>query len=237
MESPFLLYHKIDRPTPDVRIRGAYTSPARFERQLSYLKRNGFNFLTASEMVDHYIGENRFPDRTFCVTFDDGWKDNYTNAFPILKRLGVAATVFLVPACVGRTTARVTAEGEGPREHLSFEDIREMSREGIEFGSHSMNHKLMDRIGEHEIESEVGESKRSIEDMLQRDCRVFAYPAGFHTPFAREAVKRAGYIAGFSTVYGSNDYLDLFAVNRTEILRRHGFPFRFARRVRSVFAD
>jgi peptidoglycan/xylan/chitin deacetylase (PgdA/CDA1 family) len=235
VESPVLLYHKIDRPTPDVKIRGAFTTPRRFERQLSYLKRNGYRFSTASAIGDYFANEGSFPERTVCLTFDDGWKDNYTNAFPILKKLNIPATIFLVPSCIGKNTTMVTAEGEGPREHMSADDIREMDRDGIEFGSHSMNHRLMDQIDASEVETEVGDSKRFLEDMLQRECRVFAYPAGFHTAVARDAVRRAGYHAGFSTVYGSNDEPDLFALNRTEILRRHGYPFRFARRVRSIF--
>lgn len=236
MESPVLLYHKIDRPTPDVKIRGAFTTPARFERQLSYMKRNGFRFSTASRFVDHYLSEGRFPERTLCLTFDDGWKDNYTNAFPILKKLEIPATIFLVPTCIGENTTKVTAEGEWPRQHMSADDIRAMSHDGIEFGSHSMNHKLLDQTPEDEVTFEVTESKRVLEDLLQKECRVFAYPAGFHTDAAREAVRHAGYVGGFTTVYGSDDEPDVFALNRTEILRRHGYPFRFPRRIRSIFA-
>lgn len=237
MESPFLLYHKIDRPTPDVKVRGAYTSPHRFERQLSYLKRNAFRFMNASQMIDHYRSEGRFPDRTLCLTFDDGWKDNFTHAFPVLQKFGIPATIFLVVTCLGERSTKVAAEGEGPREHMSTDNIREMARAGIEFGSHTMNHLLFNRSTEQEIENEVGESKKWIENMLQKECRVFAYPAGFHTEFARDAVRRAGYIAAFSTVYGDNDHQDLFALNRTEILRRHRYPFRFPKRIRSIFAD
>jgi len=236
VKSPVLLYHKIDRPTADVKIRGAFMSPRRFGRQMSYLKARGFVFYTASGFADHYTEFGHFPARAVCLTFDDGWKDNYTNAFPVLQKLDIPATIFLVPACIGAVTARVTAEGEGEREHLSLSDIREMSKAGIEFGSHSMNHKLFDRITDDEIEAEVVGSKSYLEDVLQKDCRTFAYPAGFFTPFARETVKRAGYTAAFSTVYGPDDNADIFAMNRTEILRRHGYPFQFPKRIRSIFA-
>ncbi|MBA3351324.1 MAG: polysaccharide deacetylase family protein [Blastocatellia bacterium] len=235
MNSPVLLYHKIDRPTPDVRIRGAFTSPRRFERQMSYLVRSGYRFFSASAMAGHYLELGGFPDKCVCITFDDGWKDNYTYAFPILKKFQIPATVFVVPSCVGTTTAMVTAEGEGSREHMSEEDIREMSASGIEFGSHGMNHKLFNRIDTGEVESEVSESKNYLEDLLQQDCRVFAYPAGFFTEFSQSVVKRAGYIAAFTTVYGRADNSDVFALNRSEILHRHGYPFRFARRIRSIF--
>jgi peptidoglycan/xylan/chitin deacetylase (PgdA/CDA1 family) len=234
VSGPTLLYHKIDRPAADVKIRGAYTLPRRFAKQIAYLKKTGVKFYTAAGLVDAFIENGRFPENAVCLTFDDGWKDNFENAFPILKQFNVPATIFLVPACVGMTTDRVTAEGEGPREHLSKEDIREMAAWGIDFGSHSMNHKLFDRISPEEIVAEVGESKAYIEDLLQKECRTFAYPAGFFTDIAKTAVKTAGYTAAFSTVYGSNGGHDLFELNRTEILRRDGFPFRFARKVRRL---
>ena len=235
MNNPVLLYHKIDRPTPDVKVHGAYTSPRRFERQMSYLKRKGFTFYTASAMTDFYSDHGHFPEKGVCITLDDGWKDNYTCAFPILQKFEIPATIFLVPACVGRVTDLVTAEGEAPREHMSADDVREMSAAGIEFGSHSMNHKLFDRTEPAEIEAEVTESKKYIEDLVQKDCRVFAYPSGFFTEFAKDAIRRAGYSAAFSTVYGPDDASDIFALNRSEILRRHGYPFRFAKRVRSIY--
>lgn len=234
MNVPVIAYHKIDRPSADVRIRGAYTAPGRFSKQIAYLKRRGCDFYTASELVKSYSENGRFPANAICLTFDDGWKDNYTNAFPILKQFGVKATIFLVPSCIGQTTDQVTADGEGAREHLSENDIREMSAFGIEFGSHSMNHKLFDRITKAEIEFEVNESKKHIENLLQKECDVFAYPAGFFTDFAKSAVKDAGYYAAFSTVYGSDEETDVFELNRLEILRRDKFPFRFSRKVGSI---
>lgn len=235
VKCPTIQYHKIDQPTPDVKIRGAYMAPRRFARQMSYLKRNRFSFYTASEFVTFFTENGHFPERGICLTFDDGWKDNYTNAFPVLKELGIKATIFLIPTCVGTITDRATAEGEGPREHLSEENIREMSASGIEFGSHSLNHKLFDRIEDAEIEEEVIESKKSIENLLQKDCRVFAYPAGFYTPFAQSAIKSAGYIGAFTTIYGPEPEPDIYALNRSEILRRYGRPFQFPKRIKSIF--
>ncbi|MEJ7849328.1 MAG: polysaccharide deacetylase family protein [Pyrinomonadaceae bacterium] len=235
MNTPVLIYHKIDLPTSDVKIRGAYTAPKKFERQINYLKKNGFLFYTASELVAQYSDHGEFPKKSIALTFDDGWKDNYLNAFPILKRYGVKATIFLVPASIGKTTDLVTADGEGEREHLTEADILEMSADGIEFGSHSMNHKLFHQITPAEIEYEVWESKKHIENLVQKPCTVFAYPAGFYTDFAKEALEKAGYEAAFSTVYGPELETDLYALNRTEILRRDGYPFRFGRKIRAMF--
>lgn len=232
MQAPILIYHKIDIPDRGVLVRGAFTAPARFARQMSYLKKRGFVFYTASELIEHYLDHGNFPPRAVALTLDDGWKDNYTNAFPILTKLGIKATIFLVPSCIGKTSAAVVASGEAPRKHLSREDILEMSENGIEFGSHSVNHKHLDKVSPEEISFEVTESKRLIEDLLQKPCKTFCYPAGFFNDDAKKAVKDAGYIAAFSSIYASRESLDLFALNRIEILRRDRVPFRFRRKVK-----
>lgn len=235
MNSPFLLYHKIDFPTADVKIRGAYTAPKRFAKQIKYLLRNKFNFHTASEMIGHFTNYGEFPAKSIAITFDDGWKDNCLNAFPILNKYGVKATIFIIPSCIGQTTAKVTADGEGVREHLSENDIIEMSKGGIEFGSHSLNHKLFHQISDEEIAEEVKESKKQIENLLQKDCKMFAYPAGFFTEKAKTIVEEAGYLSAFSTVYGETENVDLYAVNRTEILRRDRMPFNFSKKIKLIF--
>ncbi len=231
---PVLLYHKIDHPTPDVKIRGAFTSPRRFAKQMSYLKKQGFTFYTASELVKHYREHGEFPTKGVSITFDDGWKDNFIHAFPVMRGLGIKATIFLVPAMIGKTSDQVTAEGEGPREHLTAENIVEMSRHGIEFGSHSLTHLLLNKASAEEINREVTESKKQIEELVQKSCDVFAYPAGFFTGEAKKTVSDAGYIAAFTTVYGDANDADLFELNRVEILRRDGRPFQFGRKIKSI---
>jgi len=234
MKSPFLLYHKIDKRTPDVKIGGAFTSPRSFERQIRFLKKHGIKFLTASEMVAYYVEQRRFPERTVCVTFDDGWKDNYTNAFPILKKYGVPATIFIVPSVLGETTDSITADGEGPREHMSVADVQAMAAAGIEFGSHTMHHKLLHQAADKEAEDEIRLSKSAIEAIAQKECRTFAYPAGFVTEYAAKCAVEAGYRAAFTTTYGRDDGQDLFRINRTEILRRDAYPFQFSKKIKLV---
>lgn len=232
---PVLAYHKIDLPTPDVKIRGAYTSPQRFRKQMSYLKRRGFVFYTAGKLIKHYRENGTFPEKGIAVTFDDGWKDNYVHAFPVMRELGIKATIFLVPSVIGQTSDVIVADGEDAREHMSRENIIEMSRHGIEFGSHSLNHVHLHKASAEEVEREVTESKSQIENLTQTSCEVFAYPAGFFNDIAKEKVENAGYIAAFSTVYGSDESLDLYALNRVEILRRDRMPFRFAKKITSIF--
>jgi peptidoglycan/xylan/chitin deacetylase (PgdA/CDA1 family) len=231
MQVPVLLYHKIDKPAKDSLVRGGFTPPTRFEKQLAYLKRQGFIFYTASEMIEHYRERGAFPTNGITLTFDDGWKDNYTNAFPILRRLGVKATIFLVPSCIGQVSDKALAKGEGAREHLTREEILEMAGHGIEFGSHSLNHRLLHELPIEEVKFEVLESKHQLEELLQKPCKVFAYPAGFFNDEVRAFVEASGHVGAFTTHYGPDDRPDPYALNRIEILRRDRFLFQFARKV------
>jgi peptidoglycan/xylan/chitin deacetylase (PgdA/CDA1 family) len=228
---PVMIYHKIDRPGPGARLRGAFTPPERFERQMRFLKKRGFTFTTASALIEHFREHGSFPVKSIAVTFDDGWLDNYTNAFPILERLDVKATIFLVPSCLGQTTAKVVGDGEPPRAHMTREQVLEMSKYGIEFGSHTLNHRPLNQVSGTELRSEVVEAKAQIEDLVQKPCKVFAYPAGFCTDEAKQVVEGAGHIAAFSSTYGPADPLDLYALNRTEILHRDRFLFQFGRKL------
>ncbi len=230
MQIPVIQYHKIDKPGRGVLVRGGFTPPARFARQMAYLKKCGFSIYTASELSGFYLENHVFPPNGIAVTFDDGWKDNYINAFPVLKRFGIKATIFIVPTCIGKSSSKVMAEGEGEREHLSREEILEMSDAGVEFGSHSMNHKLLDRASPDDVKFEVEESQLHIEDLLQRPCKTFAYPAGFYSDTSQRIVENAGYLAAFSTVFGPQDAIDLYAINRVEILRRDRFLYQFKRK-------
>ncbi|MGH9882960.1 MAG: polysaccharide deacetylase family protein [Pyrinomonadaceae bacterium] len=236
MSAPFLLYHKIAEVPPDARIRGSYTPPRRFARQMAFLKREGVTFYTASEMIEYFRAHNAFPPNGLAITFDDGWKDNYESAFPILREFGIKATIFLITSCIGKISGKAQSEGENRRAHLSAEDILEMSQHGIEFGSHTLNHKLLHQVSTSEIEFEVVESKRQIESLLNKPCKTFAYPGGHLTPGARRLVEDVGYAAAFTTIYGATDHLDLFALNRTEILRRDRFIFQYARKIRPLMS-
>ncbi|MGI8918795.1 MAG: polysaccharide deacetylase family protein [Pyrinomonadaceae bacterium] len=232
MLPPLLLYHKISKPRRDSKVRGAFTPPQRFRRQLTYLKQHGFKFYTASELIKHFQSHGNFPERALALTFDDGWQDNFTNAFPVLKELEIKATIFIIPSSIGQmSTDATTPAGDRGYPHLSREEILEMAKAGIEFGSHTMSHAWLNQLPESEVKSEIETAKREIENLVQQPCWTIAYPAGYFSDAARRSAQEAGHIAGFSTIYGPTDPLDLFALNRLEVLRRDRFNFQFARKL------
>jgi len=234
---PVIQYHKIDEPPSGALVRGGYTPPKRFARQMLYLKKSGFVFYSASELIEYFRERGSFPPQGITVTFDDGWRDNFIYAFPVLRQLGIKATIFLVSSCIGGVSSKAQAEGESGREHLSREEILEMSSYGVEFGSHSLNHRHLHELSLSEVRLEVEESKRQIEDMLQKPCKVFAYPAGYFSEDAQRVIENAGHIGAFSTVYGPANDFDLYALNRIEILRRDRFLFQFARKVNPLRSE
>src|SRR5262245_36613546 len=189
-----LLYQKMHSFHSDSSLRGPSTPPALFPGLLAFLTRQRIVCSTASELIEYFRENRSFPPNGLAITFDDGWKDNYEKAFPILRRYDVKATIFLVSSCVEEISTKAVAEGESARAHLSREEVIEMSRHGIEFGSHTVNHRLLNQLSLEEAKFEVEESKRQIENLLDKPCRAFAYPAGFLTEDVQRVVERAGYI-------------------------------------------
>ncbi|MDX6611974.1 MAG: hypothetical protein QOD75_1160 [Blastocatellia bacterium] len=234
MVIPVIQYHKIDTPAADSLVRGGFTPPRRFARQMIWLKNAGFVFYPASELIAHYRQHGDFPENGITLTFDDGWQDNYTNAFPLLRQLGIKATIFIVPSVLGTQSTKALAKGEGPRAHLTREQVQEMSSYGIEFGSHSLNHRLLHELSAAEVKVEVEEAKQQIEELTQKPCLTFAYPAGFFTDEAKKIIRGAGHTAAFTTTYGPGGQIDLYALNRIEILRRDRFLFQFGKKVESL---
>ena len=101
-------------------------------------------------------------------------------------------------------------------------------------GIASLNHRLLHELSSAEVRTEVVEAKKQIEELTQRPCATFAYPAGFFSEAAKAIIKDAGHTAAFTTFYGPNDHIDLFALNRTEILRRDRFQFQFRKKVEAL---
>jgi peptidoglycan/xylan/chitin deacetylase (PgdA/CDA1 family) len=137
------------------------------------------------------------------LVFDDGFRDFYTAAYPLLRRHGFSATINLPTAFIG--PSHRTFKG---RECLSWAEAQELQREGIEFGAHTVNHPRLAFLPWNEVRSEVFDSKKEIEDQLGVPVRTFAYPYDypqsdhrFCTHF-REVLAQAGFESSVTTIVG-----------------------------------
>jgi peptidoglycan/xylan/chitin deacetylase (PgdA/CDA1 family) len=186
---PVLMYHRICDLTPrEARsplLCDLTVAPADFARQMSYLVENGFTLLLARE-VEEAVREGRpLPEKAVAVTMDDGYKDNFEQAFPILRRYGLPATIFLVTSTVG--TAR----------HLSWDDIAIMHQAQIGYGSHTVHHADLTLLPMEQLDFELRESRRVLEEALVERITAVAYPAGKYNRTVAARAEAAGYLAGW----------------------------------------
>jgi peptidoglycan/xylan/chitin deacetylase (PgdA/CDA1 family) len=129
-------------------------------------------------MRDCLCRKKPFPDRSLVITFDDGYQSVYSEAFPLLQRYGMSATVFLTVGEKGMATAAGRLPSLSGHSMLSWHEIREMQRWGIVFGSHTLTHPDLARLPLGQVEAEMSDSKAIIEDALSVSVTCFAYPYG-----------------------------------------------------------
>lgn len=191
---PVLTYHRVNNNTiggsvPTVTVES-------FKKQMDFLKKHGYTTITVDEFYSYYDGERAaLPKKPVLITFDDGWDDNYRNAFPILRENNFKATVFLA-------TGRI-----GTGEYLTWEEAKEMSKYGISFGGHTRSHVNLKRLSDEEAFNEIKGSLEDIELNLGMRPESFCYPygGGDLSPRIQRLVKDAGYkIAFASHNYGIN---------------------------------
>ncbi|HHZ91981.1 TPA: polysaccharide deacetylase family protein [Candidatus Poribacteria bacterium] len=132
------------------------------------------------------------------ITFDDGYESCYTHAFPILKRYGFTATIFMLAGYVGKWNSWDARLGWKRFKHLSKDQITDLSLEGYTFGSHGLNHLFLTFQHHETVQTELKVSKSILEDILQKPIDCFAYPYGNYNPRITQLVKDADYHIAFS---------------------------------------
>ena len=235
-----LMYHHIARPPSSVRIRGMYTTPRQFEQHLAWLIRRGFFFTTFSALS--CPGKSKPPirsRRTVILTFDDGHRDNFTHAFPILNKFGVPAVIFPVIGDIGKTGVVWPESSEKtPTDLLTSAQIRQMADAGIEFGSHLMRHVRLAKLPLSEQRAELSESKARLEEIVQRPVESVAYPYGSFNRHVVDLAREAGYRYGVSIQEGLNDARENpLTLNRyTAKGNKLYHPLKFRRMIRKGLA-
>ena len=197
-----LMYHHIAVPPAGVRLRGLYTTPRQFDGHLRWLKKQQVAFTTFGELAK---AEQGSCSRLVMLTFDDGLHDNYAEALPILRRHNVPAVVYPVMNDLGRRgVVWPEATDQTPADIVNENEIREMQRHGIEFGSHLLEHTHLTTHSADEQNRQLVESKAALQGVLADDVLSVAYPYGDVNAEGAERAAAAGYRFGLTTVEGIN---------------------------------
>jgi peptidoglycan/xylan/chitin deacetylase (PgdA/CDA1 family) len=201
---PILMYHSIsdlddsDRH-PYYRTR---TTVKMFEQQVRFLRQNRYRTVSVTEAFRR-TQTAKAAEKLVGITFDDGYKDFYTNAFPILSHYGYSATVFLPTAYIGQASRQFNGA-----ECLTWSQARELRTAGVEFGSHTVTHPQLRNVTTDQMRTELRRSKDDIEEKLGERVEAFAYPYAFpETDLAfvdrlRGALQENDYCSGVTTVIG-----------------------------------
>lgn len=186
---PILMYHSIsDNPGNLLCL-----SPQRFAEQMHYLKEAGYHPLTFRELAD-WEQDKPIPVKPIVITLDDGYRDNYTSAFPVLKQENLKATIFM------------TVGFFNGKNNLTEEMAKEMAASGlVEFGSHTLSHMDLTTLPSERLRQEIEDSKAQLESKLGTSVNAFCYPSGRYTDKVLEEVKHAGYRFAVTTKPGWAD--------------------------------
>jgi peptidoglycan/xylan/chitin deacetylase (PgdA/CDA1 family) len=190
---PILMYHYIrSDPGPDDPVgQGLSVSPELFAEQLGYLAEQGYSTLTMAELADVWEGRRSLPSKPIVLTFDDGYRDFYTNAWPILQEYGFSATVYVFNAVIDQP------------DYLTRDMILELDASGkVDFGSHTIHHPDLPGLSDADAEEEIIGSKRALEELLGHPVRTFCYPHGNYTERDVALVNAAGYALAVTTEWG-----------------------------------
>ncbi|MGC1373859.1 MAG: polysaccharide deacetylase family protein, partial [Candidatus Sulfotelmatobacter sp.] len=206
---PILMYHSItgDKQSKVHPYYRTTTSRAMFAAQLKFLKTKGYATCTLAQAVRRL--ETRLETKTstaeksVVITFDDGFRNFYRNAFPLLSEYGFSATMFLPTAYIGDSPIRFKGE-----DCLTWAEVRELKQHGIDFGSHTVTHPRLRELSASAINDELVNSKDTLEQKLGCPADSFAYPYAFpqtdkdFTRTLRNLLQAAGYKNGVSTIVG-----------------------------------
>lgn len=231
-----LEYHEIVTGAPG-EVHAVQVS--QFNSQLSWLTEHGFTMILLGDYVKWlHSGRPRgslgAPDEALiAITFDDGYQDNYHNALPLLQYYALPATIFLSTGMIGKTSSWREAD-LGTAAMLSWEQILEMSRLGIEFGSHTVSHPDLTRLAPAALDRELSQSRQEIESQIGQAVTLFSYPFSRANAQIKRAVQQSGYLAActYQPFFVGEAGTDLFSLQRIGILA-HDDLSDFAEKIRS----
>jgi peptidoglycan/xylan/chitin deacetylase (PgdA/CDA1 family) len=209
------MYHYVSQPPGDADVyrRDLSVTPERFAEQLRYLREAGYTAVTLEDLTYALAQGRALPPKPIILTFDDGYSDNYENAFPILRETGFTGTFFIM-------TDLVT---DGAAGYMTWPQVEEMAAAGQRFGSHGrQDHRsLSGRSVEYLVWTALG-SKEAIEEHLGYHPRWVAYPSGEYDDRTIAVFRSAGYWGGLTILQGTEHSLDdIFELSRIRVRGSH----------------
>jgi peptidoglycan/xylan/chitin deacetylase (PgdA/CDA1 family) len=207
---PILMYHYVSIPPSDADIfrRDLSVAPTRFVEHLARLQAEGYTTISLYELLAHLTQGAPLPDQAVLLTFDDGYRDTYEQAFPPLVQYGMKATFFVVSDFMDKQQP----------EYLTWDMAREMLAAGMSIESHGRNHvSLRGKDQDYLVWQALGSSE-TIEYELGVRPRFISYPAGEYDPLTIDIFRSANYWAGVTTIQGAtHNSEDLFQLRRVRI--------------------
>ena len=199
--TPILMYHHINGVAY---LELTSVSPQSFDQQMAYLKNHKYNVIRLDELVKAINQGKKLPRKTAVLTFDDGYDDNYTYAFPILKKYGFPA-VFFIP------TDLINTHG-----FMTWDQLKVMAEDGMEIGSHTRAHIYLPTYPSFDrVKDEIAGSKKVLEERLGIKINYFCYPSGGFDEEIKNLLKEAGYKGACTTNRGSNRFnKDVYELKR-----------------------
>lgn len=210
-----LMYHIISTPLNESEKKYA-CSPELFDKHMRFIRRN-YNAVTLDDITSYKMQRQPLPKNSIVITIDDGFTDNFDNAYPILQKYEIPATIFLTAGLIGKKNLWMSSRGFPERRLLSWSNIKQMHGL-IQFGAHTVNHVSLPDVDQDTARQEITDSKSIIENNLGTEVKHFAYPYGLFNERVVEFVKEAGFEIACSTRSGfNNQSIDPFSLRRIEI--------------------
>ncbi|WP_162467224.1 polysaccharide deacetylase family protein [Streptomyces cavernae] len=189
---PVFLYHAVsDDPPPW--LAAVTVSPRTFVDHLDMIAGSGLRVVPLRQLVEAMLGGPALPPRSAVLTFDDGYADFWSTVAPLLAARRLPATLFVTTDALGTGRTR-SAVGPFPSiATLSWAQVVELDRSGVEIGGHSTTHPQLDTLPWKSVKEEVEGCKQRLEDALGHSVTSFAYPFGYSSRQVRQVVREAGW--------------------------------------------
>jgi peptidoglycan/xylan/chitin deacetylase (PgdA/CDA1 family) len=214
LQVPILMYHYVSSPPAgaDIYRRDLSVTPMQFESHLKYLADAGYHVVTLDDLLYALAQGRELPAKPVILTFDDGYEDNYTNAFPLLQKYDMVGHFFVISDFVNQ---------ERPG-YMTWPQIEEMAAAGQRFGSHSRDHPSLKGQSDDYLVWQALGGKEALEEHLGQHPRWISYPAGQYDDRTIAVYKSAGYWGGLTTHQGATHTLDdIFELKRVRVRGSH----------------